>query len=71
MPDRFSHQRQRRMKRALAFSVLCAGLAVGAVGCGEKASSTTETTVTTPEGSTTTTETKTVEKTGENPPPAN
>ena len=59
------------MKRTLALFVLCGGLAVGLAGCGEKASTTTETTVTTPEGSTTTTDTKTVEKTGENPPPAN
>jgi len=40
------------------------------IGCGETAEVKKETTVTTPEGETTTTETTTVEKTGENPPPA-
>jgi hypothetical protein len=59
------------MKRTLALLLLSGGLTVGLAGCGEKASTTTETTVTTPEGSTTTTETREVETTGENPPPAN
>lgn len=43
-------------------------LAVAMVGCGEKASTTKETTVTTPGGTTTVTEEKEVEQTGENPP---
>lgn len=59
------------MKRALSgFAMLCV-LALGTVGCSEKATVTKEETVTTPGGSTTVTETKEVEKTGDNPPPAN
>jgi hypothetical protein len=43
---------------------------VGLIGCGEEASVTKETEVSTPGGTTSTTETKEVEKSGENPPPA-
>ncbi len=51
---------------------LCVALSFAStfIGCGEKAEVKKETTVTTPEGETTTTETETVEKSGENPPPA-
>ena len=56
------------MKRYLA-SVVFLGLFTPAlVGCAEKSSATKETTVSTPGGTTTTTVTKEVEKTGENPP---
>ena len=54
------------------FLSLCVALSLTStfVGCGEKAEVKKETTVTTPEGETTTTVTETVEKSGENPPPA-
>jgi hypothetical protein len=57
------------MKR---FFGLCLALSlVGAVaGCDKKAEVKKETTVTTPEGTTTTTDTQKVETSGENPPPA-
>jgi hypothetical protein len=45
-------------------------ISIGMVGCGDKAKTTRETTVSTPEGTTTTTETKEVKQTGDNPPPA-
>jgi hypothetical protein len=56
------------MKLFLA-SVLLLGLfSLGAVGCAEKSSMKEETKVSTPGGTTTTTVTKEVEKTGDNPP---
>lgn len=57
------------MKR---FIGLCLALTLlGAVaGCAKKTELKEETTVTTPEGETTTTESKSVETSGENPPPA-
>ena len=56
----------------LVSALLIAGVfAIGLVGCGgEKSSMTKETTVKTPEGETKVTQETTVEKTGENPPPA-
>ena len=48
-------------------AVLCL-FSFGMVGCAEKASVTEETKVSTPGGTTTTTVTKEVEKTGDNPP---
>lgn len=58
------------MKR-ISTSVLVLGLfALSFVGCGEKATTTKEIKVTTPGGTTTTTETQEIKKTGENPPPA-
>ena len=55
------------MKRTLATLVL--GLATaGFVGCGQEASTTTETTTETPSGSTTVTSEKSVETSGEAPP---
>lgn len=59
------------MKR---FFALCAALSMVTaltVGCEKKAQTTTETTVETPQGETTVTESTTVEQSGENPPPAN
>jgi hypothetical protein len=51
--------------------MLLSGLmSIGFVGCSEKATTKSQTTVTTPQGETTTTITKEVEKSGENPPPA-
>lgn len=58
------------MSRPL-MQLLGAGLfAVCLSGCGETSSVTTEKKVETPSGTTTTTTEKTIEKTGENPPPA-
>ena len=56
------------MKR---FFALCAALSLVTVlfaGCEKKAGTTTETTVETPEGSTTVTESTEIEQSGENPP---
>jgi hypothetical protein len=58
------------MKR-IAFCVLFGLASVNLIGCAEKkAEVKKETTVTTPGGETKMTETKTVETTGDNPPPA-
>ena len=57
------------MKR---FFILCLALSLVVpftVGCEKKAEVKKETTVTTPEGSTTVTDTQKVETSGENPPP--
>jgi hypothetical protein len=59
------------MKRFFAFCAALAMVTVLSVGCDKKAEKTTETTVETPQGETTVTESTTVEKSGENPPPAN
>jgi hypothetical protein len=57
------------MKRVSA--LLIAGVfAIGLIGCSDKSSATKETKVSTPGGTTTTTEKVEVEKTGDNPPPA-
>jgi hypothetical protein len=59
------------MKR---FFALCAALSMITAlttGCEKKAEKTTETTVETPGGETTVTESTTVEQSGENPPSAN
>ena len=55
------------MKRLL-LTCMALGVIGGFVGCAEKAAVEKKETVTTPSGSTTTTETKKVESTGENPP---
>jgi len=59
------------MKR---FSLLCLVLSLtgtfAAVGCDNKAKIEKKTTITTPEGKTTTIDSKTVESSGKNPPPA-
>jgi hypothetical protein len=67
----FSFQESRTMKRFFAFCVALSLATVLFTGCEKKAEKTTETTVETPGGETTTTESTTVEKSGENPPPAN
>jgi hypothetical protein len=57
------------MKRLFGLSLaLC--LFGGFVGCTKKAETEKSTTVTTPEGETTTTESKAIEQSGDNPPPA-
>ena len=58
------------MKRFFAFCAVLSLATVLFVGCEKKASTTTETTTETPQGETTTTESHTVEQSGENPPPA-
>ena len=58
------------MKRSLLAVLMMAILSFGVVGCSDTTKSSRETKVTTPGGTTTTTETQKVEKTGENPPPA-
>lgn len=57
------------MKRFFALCVIL-GLAMPFAGCEKKAEVKKETTVTTPEGSTTTTDSHKVESSGENHPPA-
>ena len=59
------------MSRMLTLAVALGAMTLGFTGCSEKASSTTEKTVSTPQGETTTSTETTVEKSGENPPPAN
>jgi hypothetical protein len=59
------------MKRFLSLAVILGGMSLGLAGCSKEASVTTEKEVTGPGGTTTVTEEKTVETTGENPPPAN
>ena len=59
------------MKRFLSLAVILGGMSLGLVGCSKEASVTSEKKVTGPGGTTTVTEEKTVETTGENPPPAN
>ena len=56
------------MKLILASIVILSLFSLGAVGCAEKSTATRETEVSTPGGTTTTTVTKEVEKTGDNPP---
>ncbi len=59
------------MSRVLTLAVALGAMTLGFSGCSKEASTTTEKTVSTPDGTTkTTTETK-VETSGENPPPAN
>jgi hypothetical protein len=58
------------MKRKLCAMSVILALAFGMLGCSDTSKSSRETTVKTPGGSTTTTETQKVEKSGENPPPA-
>lgn len=55
------------MKRFFAFCMVLS-LATAFTGCSEKTEVKKQQTVETPEGSTTKTETETVEKSGENPP---
>ena len=56
------------MKRAFVCSLVAGIMAIGLVGCGEKAEVKKSTTVTTPGGSTKTTDSTKVETTGDNPP---
>jgi len=56
------------MKLFLASVVVLSMFSLGAVGCGEKSSTTKEIKVSTPGGTTTVTVEKEVETTGDNPP---
>jgi uncharacterized lipoprotein YehR (DUF1307 family) len=56
-----------KMKRIASLLLVCV-MAVGMIGCGEKAKTEKKTTTTTPGGTATTTESKEVKTTGENPP---
>jgi predicted small lipoprotein YifL len=58
------------MKRVLSACIAVA-LVSSFVGCGDKAEVKKQTTVSTPDGETTTTQQTTVEKSGQNPPPSN
>ena len=56
------------MKISYFAMIVLAMLSLSSIGCAEKTSSTEETTVSTPGGTTTVATEKTVEQTGENPP---
>ncbi len=56
------------MRRYLASLLLLCMFVLVTIGCAEKTSTTKETTVSTPGGTTTVTTKKDVEKTGDNPP---
>ena len=56
------------MNRLFASMMMFGLLVIGAVGCAEKSSTTEETKVSTPGGTTTVTVEKEVTKTGDNPP---
>jgi hypothetical protein len=59
------------MKRVLASAlILSAVCGFGLVGCGEESKIESKETVSSPTGSTTTTETKKVDSSGSNPPPS-
>lgn len=59
------------MSRMLTLAVALGAMTLGFTGCSEKASTTTEKTVSTPDGETKMTTETTVEKSGDNPPPTN
>lgn len=56
------------MKRLVILCMLLSGVVAATVGCEKKSTMEQKETVTTPEGSTTTTDTHKVESTGDNPP---
>jgi len=56
------------MKQFLASVLVLGTFSLGIIGCGEKATVTEETTVSTPDGTTAVTVKKEVKKTGDNPP---
>jgi hypothetical protein len=58
------------MKQFFASVLVLSSVALGVVGCAEKATVTKETTISTPGGTTTVTVEEEVKKTGENPPSA-
>jgi hypothetical protein len=58
------------MKRIIGVILMLGLFSLSTLGCGEKATTKTETTITTPGGKTTVTTEKEVKQTGDNPPPA-
>lgn len=56
------------MKRLIALSLMLGLLTIASPGCGEKSSTTKETKITTPGGTTTIKTEQEIKKTGENPP---
>ena len=58
------------MKRFLASALVLSILSIGFVGCSDKAKTEKKTTTSTPNGTTTKTDTSEVKKSGDNPPPA-
>jgi len=58
------------MKRFFSMLLMLSVVCIGAIGCAEKSASTKKTETSTPDGTTTTTQSTEVEKSGENPPPA-
>ena len=59
------------MKYLMSLAVALGAMSLGFTGCSKEASTTTEKTVSTPEGETTVTTEKTVEQSGDHPPAAN
>jgi hypothetical protein len=59
------------MKRSVLAVLVMVVVSISAIGCGDTTKTTRETTVKTPGGTTTVTETRQVEKSGDNPPAAN
>lgn len=64
-------QKGSKMKYLMSLAVALGAMSLGFTGCSKEASTTTEKTVSTPDGQTTVTTEKTVEQSGDNPPPAN
>jgi hypothetical protein len=60
----------RKLISATLMGVVLTGLGIGISGCGEETKETSQAKISTPGGTATTTETKSVKQTGENPPPA-
>lgn len=58
------------MKRILGSVLVLSVLSIGFVGCSEKAKVEKKSTTSTPDGTTTKTDTTEVKKSGDNPPPA-
>ena len=58
------------MKRVIRFVAILSMFSLSFAGCADKSTTTTETKVSTPGGTTTVTEETEVKTTGENPPPA-
>ena len=57
------------MKRTVISLIALSLFSLGTIGCADKAKTTTETKVTTPGGTTTIEQEKTIKQTGDNPPP--
>jgi ABC-type glycerol-3-phosphate transport system substrate-binding protein len=58
------------MKRMIAAILMVGLVSIGLAGCSKTASTTQETKITTPGGTTTITTEKEIKQTGDNPPPA-